>query len=102
MERYSTSSGDTIAIEADDPGIRVSTALAVTVHAVDAGGRADGVITTDAHADAIHDLFRRGATFRIDVDPDDANRRTFAECTLLSSSGKWIGRCASSADDRDG
>lgn len=93
MQTYSTDAGDSIRIETADEERVLSTDLRVTVHTGAHRGRADGVITSAAHGDAIHDLFRREATFRIVVDPaDGTDRRTFEECTLLSSSGKWVGR----------
>ncbi|MFC6726584.1 hypothetical protein ACFQE1_19885, partial [Halobium palmae] len=77
-----------------------------------AASTVDGVITTASHADVVHELFRTGARFRISVTPADAVRTddasgadgaegaesgagtpatTFEGCTLLSSSGKWVG-----------
>lgn len=104
MKHYRTAAGDGIRVEFDRPGagaeatIADDLALAVSRGADDPS--VDGVLTTSAHADAIHDLFDRGERFRIVVDPaDDDGTIAYEGCQLLSSSGKWTARRRAASDE---
>ena len=105
MKQYRTAARDEIRVEFEraGPEVSIDDDLALAVSCGTEAPPVDGVLTTSAHADAIHDLFGRGERFRIVVSPADAaGTITYEDCLLLSSSGKWTApRCESSRDPRE-
>ncbi|MFC4357732.1 hypothetical protein ACFO0N_07190 [Halobium salinum] len=89
MERYSAAEGDRVRIRWDG-GECVDDDFALTVCRESDASTVDGVLTTAAHADTLHRLFRDGTTFTIVLESASGERTRFERCTLLSSSGKWV------------
>lgn len=91
MRHFSTADGDDIRVKCEREDRSFADDLSLTVRRRSTVQLIDGVLTSDAHGDDLHELFARGAAFRILLTPADARETTvFRNCTLLSSSGKWM------------
>ena len=91
MEYFSTAAGDRIRVVCESAGRSFSGDVSLAVSRDSDAGRTHGVLTSGAHADAIHALFAAGDEFRIVVEPaGESEATTYESCVLLSSSGKWI------------
>lgn len=91
MQHFSTADGDRIRVECEQTGLSFADGLSLVVRRRPTAQMIDGVLTTDVHSDGLHELFARGETFHIRVRPAGGRETTvYRDCTLLSSSGKWI------------
>ncbi|QCJ47375.1 hypothetical protein [Haloprofundus sp. MHR1] len=90
MDRYDTAEGDEVRVESEHGDRVVAEDLSLAVRRRPSEGWVDGVLTTSAHADVVHELFALEEPFRIRLDPAGSERpTTFEGCLFLSSSGKW-------------
>lgn len=89
MDHYATAEGDCVRVTAAEADVAFVLDGSLTMDRSPVSGMVAGVVTTDAHADEVHDLFRTGTTFAIEVDPAEGDSFRVEGCTFLSSSGKW-------------
>lgn len=87
-ELYEAAAGDRLRVESATAGIAFDLEGSLTVDRA-GEGPVTGVVTTAAHADAIHRLFVTGAPFTIAVTPTEGDSFRFEGCEFISSSGKW-------------